>query len=366
MLSGVRPSLWILRIPGVPTTVAAGLLLTLGLSGAPRAQEQPQQPPGQQGQGQEEADGGLKPLETHRGNRKVRYVFRVPAPPPELVAKGKVLFAARCVRCHGPDGDGNGPEAARLDPRPRDLRQGHYKLRSTEAGTPPLDSDLERTILRGIPGTAMQGNPLSAQQLKELVAFVKTLRLPTKPSRFRLEPPGDVPEVPRAPKLTWAMAAKGRQLFRVFRCWRCHGMSGKGDGINARRMKDRIGHRTLPADLNRRPFKSGDKPEDIFRLIVTGMDYTPMPPWPADRLALLPEWPDEDYAGLTAEQLAQMRAFMKSEPSVDPGPPGRAPRKKLGTERVWELVSYVYSLRHLESARLSGPRPKDFARPAAP
>jgi caa(3)-type oxidase subunit IV len=40
---------------------------------------------------------------------------------PELVAKGKELFAIQCVSCHGVEGQGNGPAASALNPPPRNF-----------------------------------------------------------------------------------------------------------------------------------------------------------------------------------------------------------------------------------------------------
>ena len=40
---------------------------------------------------------------------------------PELVAHGKTLFEQQCVTCHGPQGQGNGPAAAGLNPKPRNF-----------------------------------------------------------------------------------------------------------------------------------------------------------------------------------------------------------------------------------------------------
>ncbi len=45
------------------------------------------------------------------------------------IAKGKASFQAQCVACHGPEGLGNGPAAAGLNPPPANLK--------TLAGTRP-------------------------------------------------------------------------------------------------------------------------------------------------------------------------------------------------------------------------------------
>jgi len=39
------------------------------------------------------------------------------------VALGQKLYTQYCASCHGADGKGNGPEAAKLDPKPGDLTQ---------------------------------------------------------------------------------------------------------------------------------------------------------------------------------------------------------------------------------------------------
>jgi mono/diheme cytochrome c family protein len=38
-----------------------------------------------------------------------------------LIARGRVLFSANCVSCHGDEGRGDGPTAATLNPRPRNF-----------------------------------------------------------------------------------------------------------------------------------------------------------------------------------------------------------------------------------------------------
>lgn len=55
---------------------------------------------------------------------------------------GAALFAARCASCHGPAGDGDGPAAQGLNPRPR-------KLRDTAWLAGVSDEQLRRTITGG-------------------------------------------------------------------------------------------------------------------------------------------------------------------------------------------------------------------------
>ena len=52
------------------------------------------------------------------------------APPPqspELLAKGKSAFTVNCVPCHGEKGDGTGPAAAALEPKPRNFAKDEFK-----------------------------------------------------------------------------------------------------------------------------------------------------------------------------------------------------------------------------------------------
>ena len=72
-------------------------------------------------------------------------------------AAGKALYDRKCAGCHGVKGDGNGPAAELLTPRPRDFTSGVYKIRST-VNRVPTDQDIFRTITDGMPGTSMPGH----------------------------------------------------------------------------------------------------------------------------------------------------------------------------------------------------------------
>src|SRR6266850_6861410 len=69
-------------------------------------------------------------------------------PTPELVAKGKLLFAVNCSSCHGNEGLGNGPASAALNPKPRNFHEGYMKFGGGVAR-------VVQTISTGSPGTAM-------------------------------------------------------------------------------------------------------------------------------------------------------------------------------------------------------------------
>jgi len=106
----------------------------------------------------------------------------VPAVNDEFVAggntlrHGRKLYARHCQHCHGVSGDGDGPTAKYLNPRPRDYRQGKFKFTSTAgpAGKATRD-DLRRIVGQGIPGTYM---PAFVPMLKdgELTAIVEYVR----------------------------------------------------------------------------------------------------------------------------------------------------------------------------------------------
>jgi len=62
------------------------------------------------------------------------------ASPPAQAADGQAIYAQRCAICHGAEGDGNGPGAVNLDPKPRDFRRGYEVAGiplSTEVGQDP-------------------------------------------------------------------------------------------------------------------------------------------------------------------------------------------------------------------------------------
>ncbi len=92
-----------------------------------------------------EAGGGAAPGGQPAAAVNVETLLK---PTPELVARGKTLFAVNCASCHGNDGFGDGPAAAALNPKPRNFHEAYMKYGGGVAR-------VVQTISTGSPGTAM-------------------------------------------------------------------------------------------------------------------------------------------------------------------------------------------------------------------
>jgi cytochrome c oxidase cbb3-type subunit 2 len=191
----------------------------------------------------------------------------------EALAKGKRAYQKHCAKCHGVNGDGQGPLAVDLSTKPQNFTNGVYKFRSTQSGELPTDEDLLRTISVGIPGTAMEGyQELPQPDRLALVAYLKSLS-----PRFLKSQQGTPIIFPVARPHTPESVTRGRQWYNQMQCSACHGADGRGDGELAQKLTDTAGEPIQPADLTRKRLKSGKGPEAIYRTIMTGLDGTPMP-----------------------------------------------------------------------------------------
>jgi mono/diheme cytochrome c family protein len=267
----------------------------------------------------------------------------------ELTLKhGQDVYMKRCVQCHGISGDGNGPAAASMYPRPRDYRRGIFKFTSTPYGSRPRREDLIATLERGIVGTSMpEFRLLPRKDIESVVDYVLVLAQrgeleyqlanEAEASEELLEE--DVPDyvgvvvnnwreaaisltqpLTPQPELTPERVALGREAFLSKGCSKCHGEDGRGhtkDNIG----KDSWGHSTRAADLTSGMLRGGQEPVDIYRRIMNGINGTPMPGF---------------------------KSSLESEP-----------------ETIWNLVSYVLSVsnRRREGTAIPAGLIKPYAEP---
>jgi cytochrome c oxidase cbb3-type subunit 2 len=190
----------------------------------------------------------------------------------DLVERGRAVYQRRCVGCHGPEGDGNGPAATFLSPRPRDFTGAVFKFRSTPSGSLPTDGDLYRTVTRGVRWTAMPTwHELPEKDRLAVVTFVKTFS-----ARWKDEKP-EPPLVMAPPAPTAELVARGAQLYVRAKCWECHGEGGRGDGPSSAQLKDDFDRPIRPTDFTRGQLKGGAHVADVFRTMTNGLDGTPMP-----------------------------------------------------------------------------------------
>ncbi len=98
--------------------------------------------------------------------------------PNHKLRRGQVLYNHHCLHCHGVSGDGNGPTAYSMTPRPRDYRKGIFKFTSTGPQDKVSTADLKHIIVEGIPGTYMASfKMLDDDELNLIVEYVKYLTL---------------------------------------------------------------------------------------------------------------------------------------------------------------------------------------------
>lgn len=234
----------------------------------------------------------------------------------EQLHHGKALYASYCAGCHGVNGDGKGPAAAMLLVKPRDFTSGLYKFRSTVNGTLPTDADLLRTITHGVNRTSMpEWSLLPERERLALVQYVKSFY-----PGFKEIGAGPVVFVPKPPPTLGSpeSVARGRELYEMLECGRCHGDAGRGDGPSAATMApDSWGNPQKPFDFTKGALKSGAAAEDVYRTFMTGLNGTAMP----------------SYGDVFEEPDGE---------SIKPGD-------------AWNLVSYILSLRRQPARPASAP-----------
>jgi mono/diheme cytochrome c family protein len=285
------------------------------------------------------------------------------------LARGYQVYTHYCQPCHGTSGDGNGPAAAFLDPRPRDYRAGIFKFTSTPYGSKPRRADLIRTIRYGAKGTSMPAfKLLSNEDLEAVVDYVLALTHRGELERALVaealneeeiapEYPAEAveqivaawraaegesvqPAVPEPP-YDEASIELGRQAFLTKGCSKCHGEDGRGQ-TRENVGTDAWGHATKAADLTTGMFHGGRRPIDLYRRISSGINGTPMPAF-KDALAAEPEtiWRLAHYARSVSDR--KRGPAPSAAPAAEPSSPAPTPAAPTQTEPTATSPSPVQS-----------------------
>jgi mono/diheme cytochrome c family protein len=248
---------------------------------------------------------------------------------------GKRPYDRYCGGCHGDKGDGHGPAAIFLNPKPRDFTTGKFKFAAVPSGQLPTDPDLHRTLIHGLKGSSMPAWPLvPEQERKAMIDYLKTfsprwqeaspgVAIPVAEDPYR----GDPAEIKKA-------IARGEIVYHaVTTCWQCHpgyvtperfaeiytALKRKAppvrEGFDKPVLKpDGWGQPLMPTEFKSDRIKTGLEMNNLFLVIAAGIGGTAMPSW-KDSI------PDEDIWALAyyVRSLADERnAKLRTVPLAPP------------------------------------------------
>ena len=181
------------------------------------------------------------PLSAHPA--KTRRVHDAPElPAPVAPARGRRLYADHCASCHGPLGEGDGPGAATLRPRPTNLVEREYS-----------NERLADVLWNGVWGTAMPA--WRDWPLEDLAALRDVVQ------GFSLSSQSPATAAPTD-------AALGARVYAA-NCVQCHGEGGGGDGSAVAE---------LPMDPTNFRHQQPSRAAGL-RALRSGIEGTPMAPW---------------------------------------------------------------------------------------
>ncbi len=211
---------------------------------------------------------------------------------------GATVYERHCAACHGFTGDGNGPAAVWLYPKPRNFGAGLFKIKSTPGQALPTDEDLMQSVVRGLAGSSMPSfSYLTPPELREVVQYVKHLTAATNATgqlvnRFTAasSTPVKTVEVPPEPAISVQELTLGRDVYKKMSCALCHGETGAGDGTQVPTLKDAAGLPIRPRDFNTGLFRGGHTGRDLYLRINIGLPGTPMIPYGDDQMKPEERW----------------------------------------------------------------------------
>ena len=228
---------------------------------------------------------------------------------------GKRLYVAHCAACHGQQGEGG-----------RGVRLTALRRASN-------DDSLFSLIRKGLPGTEMPPAPLSDDEIRHVVAFVRTLQ--------------------RSAALPDAVpTSRGEQVYRGAGCAACHTIGSEGgvlgpdlSGIGARRRPDYLRRALLDPEA--------DIPEGVGQYrwyIVIPDNFLQVRLTVNDGRQVTGARVNEDSFSIQVRDASgRIQSFWKTELKELHKEWGKSPmpsyRDKLSAPEIDELVEYLSGLR---------------------
>lgn len=295
---------------------------------------------------------------------------------------GKDSFTRFCAPCHGDKGDGKGPLAEHLEPRPRNFTTGLFKCRSTPPETLPAKMDLMRAIVHGIPISGMLSYSfLQTEEQVAMMEHVKSLcvkEYEDNGKKVRINPfereghgkplkSGNIPQ-PMLRKPTPEGIAKGRELYAKNACHECHGERGDGKGKKASELVDNDGQKIAVRDFTQGIYSGGPDIRHLYLRLSLGVQGTPMPSFAS--LSIEERWNLAEYVislnqrkeKLPLPHSEVVRALLKKELPADPWAAvwdeiGAIPVKHPGPENYAAKSEYAALPLYFQQLRILPDRP---------
>jgi len=213
---------------------------------------------------------------------------------------GHETYTNYCMQCHGISGDGLGPAAMGAYPPPRNFKEGVFKFANVSSGELPRDVDLAHTIRYGLTGTPMLPWDISDKRLNAVVQYIKTFS-----DIWKEEVPGEALDISQNP-FTANQANEaielGRKVYNgVGKCFTCHAAYDSKAVMNQHSIEmtesgiddddyrenlhvslplaSEYGVEFVPPDFTKHHIKSGNRLEDIYRVLNAGVNGAGMASW---------------------------------------------------------------------------------------
>lgn len=256
--------------------------------------------------------------------------FGLPAEQAQL-AEGKKVYDTYCMGCHGITGDGQGPAAEFLNPKPRNFQTAEFRFSSRPSGDVPTDQDLFRTITEGLHGSSMSGwNLMPESDRWAVIAYLKTFA----PNKWKFTPGAEttVAEDPYLNQPKDIAIKRGETAYHgMAMCFSCHAAYIPPQKINEARavygmpplkafrkdlgsvqsLQTTDGSVILPPDFLWHKLKRGSELQTLYHVVGNGISGTPMPTWKG----ILPE---EDLWGIVyyVREMASKRPLLVTDEDI--------------------------------------------------